>query len=168
MQGKKQNKQLSKQIEYILGSIGYIFYLTSLIEYNLIQIIAAEKYLQVFDKDDIDYIDIINAKEESNRTLHQLSKDNLMLGNLITFLERNTNIDKNLISDLRTVSTIRGYYAHRFFKEDLFEKHLETDPLFYKTKINNDVSFIYKVHSETVEIDKDNRYIANKAKKLGL
>ena len=122
----------------------------------------------MFDKQDITYIDIINAKEESNRTLHKLSKDNMMLGNLITFLEKNTNVDRELISELRKVSDLRGYYAHKFYKEDLYGNHLEKDPLFYKKKINEDVRFVYKVHQKTVKIDEENRYVANEAKKLGL
>ncbi len=164
----RASKRLSKQLDYILGAIGYIFYLTSLIEYNLVQIISAEKYLQVFDKDDIEFIDIIKAKEESNRTLHELTSENKMLGKLISLLEKTSNVDDGLISDLRRVSEIRGYYAHQFFKDDLYVRHLETNPLFYKKMINNDVTLIYKVHRKTLEIDETNRYVANKAKELGL
>ena len=96
------------------------FYLTSLIEYNLVQLIAAEKYLQVFEKEDISYIDIIKAKKDSNKTLHDLTDENRMLGRLITLLEKTQSAkDPALISDLRVVAEIRGYYAHEFFKEDL-------------------------------------------------
>lgn len=70
MNKRIKKKRLSKQLEYIFGAIGYIFYLTSLIEYNLVQIIAAEEYIKVFDQDDISFIDIITAKEDSNKTPH--------------------------------------------------------------------------------------------------
>ena len=40
MNKRIKKKRLSKQLEYIFGAIGYIFYLTSLIEYNLVQIMV--------------------------------------------------------------------------------------------------------------------------------
>ena len=70
MNKRIKKKRLSKHLEYIFGAIGYVFYLTSLIEYNLVQIIAAEEYLKVFDQEDISFIDIITAKEDNNKTLH--------------------------------------------------------------------------------------------------
>lgn len=166
-QGIKK-KRLSKQLEYIFGSIGYIFYMTSLIEYNLVQIIAAEEYLKIFDQEDISFIDIVSAKEDSNKTLHKLTDENKMLGKLITLLDKIPNIDKGLINDLRKVADIRGYYAHRFYKEDLYKNYLEKTPLVYKKRINNDVSFIYEVLNEVIEIDKTYRMVAKRAKELGL
>lgn len=168
MNKRIKKKQLSKQLEYIFASIGYIFYLTSLIEYNIVQIISAEKYLQVFDKDDISYIDIINAKENSNKTLHELTEDNIMLGRLINILEKDTSIDGELITRLRKAASIRGYYAHQFFKEDLYKKYLEKTPLRYKKQINKDVGFIFSVHRELFEIDEINRIVAKRAKEAGL
>ena len=167
MNDRIKKKRLSKQLEYIFGAIGYIFYLTSLIEYNLVQIISAEKYLQVFDKEDISFIDIIAAKEDSNRTLHELTEANKMLGRLITILENNVCIDDELITKLRKVAGIRGYYAHQFYKEDLHKNYLEKTPLRYKKQISKDVEFIYLVHIEVFEIEKQYRALAKKAKKLG-
>lgn len=168
MKKRAKEKRLSKQLEYIFGAIGYIFYLTSLIEYNLVQIIAAEKYLQVFDKEDISLFDILNAKEESNQTLHELTNKNKMLGRLISLLESNPNFDEELIENLRKVADIRGYYAHQFFKDDLRNNYLEKTPLKYKKQINKDVSFIFDVHNEIIEIDKINRMVAKEAKEAGL
>lgn len=168
MNNRIKSKRLSKQLEYILGSIGYIFYLTSLIEYNLVQIVSAEKYLKVFDKDDISFIDIVSAKEESNNTLHELANSNVMLGSLISLLEKTDFVEESFILDLRKVATIRGYYAHRFFKEDLFKKHLEKNPLVYKQKIRKDISFIFSVHETVFAIEQQERYVALKAKELGL
>ena len=168
MNKRIKKKRLSKQLEYIFGAIGYIFYLTSLIEYNLVQILAAEEYLKVFDKEDISIIDIITAKEDSNRTLHELTEQNKMLGKLITLLEKNLSPGEELINDLRKVSEIRGYYAHKFYKEDLYKNYLEKAPLVYKKKINNDVSFIYEVHNVVADIAETYRKVAKRAKELGL
>ena len=169
MNKRIKEKRLSKQFEYILAAVGYIFYLTSLIEYNLVQLIAAEKYLQVFDKEDISFIDIINAKKNSNKTLHDLTDENRMLGRLITLLEKTQSVkDPELISDLRHVAEIRGYYAHEFFKEDLRNGYLEKEPLKYKKKLNEDVDFIFAVHNMLVEIDEINRKTVKIAKESGL
>ena len=108
------------------------------------------------------------AKIKSNEVLHKLTDESKMLGALISILEKNVNIDKEFISDLRRVADIRGYYAHRFFKEDLYTGHLDDDPLYYKAKISEDVGFIYSVHCQLFEVDEENRYLVNKAKNLGL
>ena len=123
----------------------------------------------MFDKEDISIIDIITAKEDSNRTLHKLTEENKMLGKLITLLEKNVSPpDKDLLNDLRKVSEIRGFYAHKFYKEDLYKNYLEKTPLVYKKKINNDVSFIYEVHNAIVDISETYRKVAKRAKELGL
>lgn len=168
MNKRIKKKRLSKQLEYIFGAIGYIFYLTSLIEYNLVQIIAAEEYLKVFDQEDISFIDIITAKEDSNKTLHKLTDENKMLGKLITLLEKIPSIDIELIDKLRKVSEIRGYYAHKFYRDDLYKNYLEKNPLVYKKRINKDINFIFEVHNEVVEIDETYRMVAKRAKELGL
>ena len=56
---------------------------TTLIEYNLVQIIAAEEYLKVFDNEELSFLDIIDAKNDSNKTLRKLTEENKMLGKLI-------------------------------------------------------------------------------------
>jgi len=168
MNKRIKKKRLSKQLEYIFGAVGYIFYLTSLIEYNLVQIISAEKYLQIFDKEDITLIDIASAKEDSNKTLHKLTEGNNMLGQLITLFGKISYIDDSLIANLREVSRIRGYYAHQFYKEDLRCGYLEKTPIKYKKKINKDVAFIYSIHKEVFAIDQENRAVAKKAKELGI
>ena len=168
MNKRIKKKRLSKQLEYIFGAIGYIFYLTSLIECNLVQIIAAEEYLKVFDQDDISFIDIITAKEDSNKTLHKLTDENKMLGKLITLLEKIPSIDIELIDDLRKVSEIRGYYAHKFYKDDLYKNYLEKNPFIYKKSISKDINFIFEVHNEVVEIDETYRMVAKRSKELGL
>lgn len=168
MNTRKKEKRLSRQLEYIFAAIGYIFYLTSLIEYNLVQIISSEKYLKVFDKDDFTIADIDLAKKESNDTLHKLTNEKIMLGELINLYEKHDIVDKDLIKDLRKVSDIRGYYAHQFYKEDLYKRKLEKTPLAYKKKINSDVSFIYYVHQIVFSIAEDNRTITRHAKRLGL
>ena len=82
------DSKFSKQLEHILGSIGYIFYLTSLIEYNLIQILSGEKYLKVLDNENITIKDINSGAEESNKTLHELKSRKLMLGGLIKLVKK--------------------------------------------------------------------------------
>ena len=168
MNDRIKKKRLSKQLEYIFGAIGYIFYLTSLIEYNLIQIIASEKYLCVFDNDDITIQDIIAAKEDSNNTLHKLTDDKFMLGELIRLLEKAKIVEDDFINDLRKVADIRGYYAHQFYKDDLYTGYLEKTPFVYKKKINNDIDFIFSIHNIVFEIAEENRTVAKRTKQLGL
>ena len=168
MGNRKKKKRLSKNLEHIFASIGYLIYLTSLVEYNLVQIISAEQYLQVFDKEDASFIDILKAKEASNETLHKLTKDNKMLGKLITLLEKTDNFTTELIENLRKVADIRGYYAHQFCKDDLKHNYLEKNPLIYKKRIASDIGFIYEINACLIAIDRENRLVVSKAKELGL
>lgn len=85
-----------------------------------------------------------------------------MLGRLIEQLNKyHLYKDSDLVEKLRKVSRIRGYYAHEFFKRDLYARHLENDPLFYKPQIMEDIDFLYTFNNEFLETIKE-------YKKLGL
>lgn len=164
MNKRIKKKVLTKQQQYIYGAIGFILHISSLIEYNLIQLIAAEKYLSVFDKDNISFDDIELARNESNGELHSLSNSKKMMGKLIGKLESTNVFEVGFIEDLRKASNIRGYYAHQFYKDDLCSRLLEKHPLKYKRKINEDVGFLYQLNSVLVEMDKDNRRLVKLVK----
>lgn len=164
MNKRIKKKLLSKQQQYVYGAIGFVFHLTSLIEYNLIQIIAGEKYLSVFDKEEFSFEDIENAMIDSNKELHNLSNSKNMLGKLIDKIESVNVFDKDFINDLRKASQIRGYYAHQFFKDDLYKGYMEKDPLRYKKRMSDDIGFLYQLNYGLTDMDKENRKLARMAK----
>lgn len=167
MNKRTKKKSVKKQVQYVWQSIGYLLHLTSLIEYNLINIIAGEKYLSLFDNDEIDLEDILNAKLISNQTLHTLSSKKSMLGKLIYLIEEQGILDQYLIEDLKKVSDLRGYYAHQFFKDDLRKDNLSKNPSCYFHKLRTDIEFIYNIHCEILAIDKEYRRISILAIKNG-
>ena len=151
-------------MEHIWASVGYIIHITSLIEYNLINLIAGDTYLQVFDKDSFNLEDIKSAAKSSNDVLHDLSNSKSMLGKLIGILKKNHPIfDESFLNDLSKVSDIRGYYAHQFFKEDLWNRYLETNPYKYRKKLREDVGFVLMIHYQVLDIDRRFRELAKKS-----
>lgn len=151
-----------KDLEYIWGSIGFIIHLSSLIEHNVKLLISGEELLQIFDNENISILDLVNAKEESNKKYKENDENRVMLGMLIKQLNKyDLYKDSDLIEKLWKVSNIRGYYALEFLKRDLYAKHLESDPLFYKHQIMEDIDFLYTLNNELLETIKE-------YKKLGL
>lgn len=167
MNKRIKKKLLSKQQQYIYGAIGFILHLSSLIEYNLIQLISAEKYLSVFDKETFTLEDIEEAKNNSDEELHKLTNGKNMLGKLIDKIESTNIFDESFINGLRRASEIRNYYAHRFFKEDLYSKYMDNCPLIYKKQINEDVGFLYHINIILVDMDKENRRLVQLARLNG-
>lgn len=152
-----------KGLEYIWGSIGFIIHLSSLIEHNVKLLISGEELLQIFDNENISILDLLNAKEESNKKYKENDENRLMLGKLIDHLNKyNLYKDSDLVEKLRKVSRIRGYYAHEFFKRDLYVKHLESDPLFYKHQIMEDIDFLYTLNNELLETIKEYKKLSLK------
>ena len=152
-----------KDLEYIWGSVGYIIHLSSMIEQNTVLLISGEEILREFDKDDLSSIDILSAISKSNEKFRKNSSTKMMLGKLIEQLKKYElfNGDR-LIDDLRIASQIRGYYAHEFFKKDLYEKHLENDPLFYKPQLQEDIDFMYRLNEELTSHVKKYQELCNK------
>lgn len=164
MNKRIKKKLLSKQTQYVYGAIGFIIHLSSLIEYNLLQLLAAEKFLSVFDNKDFTYEEVIMGIKDSNSVFHNLSRKERMLGKLIDKLEDTKSFDFAFIEELRKASYIRGYYAHQFFKDDLYKSYMENCPLRYKKRINDDIEFLYQLNCALVQMDKDNRKLVRKIK----
>ena len=152
-----------KDLEYIWGSVGYIIHLSSMIEQNTMLLISGEEILKEFDKDDMSAFDIVSAISESNKMFRDNSSKKKMLGKLLEQLEKYELFNGHrLIDDLRTASRIRGYYAHEFFKNDLYEKHLENDPLIYKPQLQEDVDFMHRLNEELTSHVKKYQELCNK------
>ncbi len=158
----KRNKQ--KDIEFIWQSVGYIIHLSCMIEQNVKLLISGEEFLKEFDEEEINILDLLKAKNKSNELLHKNTDEKKMLGKLIDQLEKyKLYKGSELIKDLRKASGIRGFYAHEFFKNDLKARHLETDPLYYKEQIQNDVSFLYELNEELTTLVSKYKELAKKA-----
>lgn len=157
------SKKIEKELEYIWGSVGRIIHLSSMIEQNTMLLISGEEILKELDKDDVSSFGILTAISESNKKFRKNSSKKIMLGKLIEQLEKYKlfNGDR-LIDDLRKASQIRGYYAHEFFKKDLYKKHLENDPFFYKQQLEEDVIFMRQLNEELVSCVKEYQELCNK------
>ena len=68
--------------------------------------------------------------------------------------------NKEMIDLLDTIKNKRNYYAHQFFKEDLFTKITETNPSYYFKKMREDIGLFKTVNDLLVDIDKGYRLAA--------
>ena len=140
-------RKIIKELDYVWGSVGYIIQLSCMIEQNVKMLISGEEVLKELDNIEVSLLDLIGAINESNRKLKENTENRVMLGNLVKQLSGyKLYKNSNLIEDLKKASRIRGFYAHEFFKNDLREKHLENDPLFYKTKLQEDIIFLHELN----------------------
>lgn len=46
----------------------------------------------------------------------------------------------------------RNYVIHRLFRDDLFDKHLETDPTFYYERLENLIEEMYAINEDLNKI----------------
>lgn len=144
-----------KDLEYIWGSIGYIMHICSMIEQNVKLLISGEELMHHFDKENVSILDFIEAVDTSNKMFRGNTENKVMLGRLIKQLEKyKLYNDSSLIDDLRKASEIRGYYAHEFFKKDLYLKHLESNPRFYEPKLREDIGYLFELNIDLLDIVK--------------
>lgn len=118
---KNPNFFLEVAYREMYSRIGYIFHLIQMVEYNIANILAIEKYEiefnRIFELSDIEKIktDIdLEFKELSELTFGRLSK-NVKNSNYLNGID---------ISKLESFVVYRNYLAHNCFKEKLLFKKL--------------------------------------------
>lgn len=160
----KINNMDEEKLERIWGSVGFIMHLSQLIEYNIVNIIAGHKFLK-----DVKAQKSMNIEEyerkaiASNKILRNLSYKKTM-GNVINAAKDIHLFDEELTNKLDAIKEKRDYYAHIFFKEQLFTKDMENNPNILLDQLSQDVNDLKEINDKLLEIDAKQR---QKAKRIG-
>lgn len=154
-----------EKLEKIWGSVGFIMHLSQLIEYNIVNIIAGHKFLKDAKAQKSMNIEEYERKAiASNKILHNLSYKKTM-GTVINAAKDIQLFDEELTNKLDAIKEKRDYYAHIFFKEQLFTKDMENDPDILLDQLSQDVNDLKEVNDRLLEIDakqrKEAKRIAN-------
>ena len=155
-----------EKLEKIWGSVGFIMHLSQLIEYNIVNIIAGHKFLK-----DVKAQKSMNIEEyerkamSSNKILHNLSYKKTM-GNVINAAKDIQLFDEELTNKLDAIKEKRDYYAHIFFKEQLFTKDMENDSDILLDRLSQDVNDLKEINDRLMEIDAKQREEAKKIANL--
>lgn len=154
-----------KKLNKIWGSVGFIIHLAQLIEYNLVNIIAGHKFLKDIDSQKIMTIDEYEKRaQESNEMLHNIG-DGRTMGYVVNIAKDLHLFDDELAKRISVIKDKRDYYAHRFFKEQLFAKEMENNPGVLLNQLSQDVDEMYAINGKLLEIDAQQRCATKEIKK---
>ena len=155
-----------EKLDKVWGSVGFIMHLAQLIEYNLVNIIAGHKFLKDIDSQKIMTIDEYEKRaQESNKMLHNIGGKRTM-GYVVNIAKDLHLFDDELEKRISAVKDKRDYYAHRFFKEQLFTKEMENNPGVLLNQLSQDVDEMCKINDKLLEIDSQQREDAKEIKRI--
>lgn len=154
------------KLKKIWGSVGFIMHLSQLIEYNIVNIIAGHKFLK-----DVKAQKSMNIEEyerkaiASNKILRNLSYKKTM-GTVINAAKDIHLFDEELTNKLDAIKEKRDYYAHIFFKEQLFTKDMENNPDILLDQLSQDVNDLKEINDRLLKIDAKQREEAKRIANL--
>lgn len=153
-----------KKLEKIWGSVGFIMHLSQLIEYNIVNIIAGHKFLQDIDvQKGISIEKYIQRANASNKKLHNLS-DKKTMGDVVNAAKDVNLFEADLVNKIDHVKSRRDYYAHTFFKEQLFSKDMENNPNILLDMLSQDINEMASLNDQLLAIDIKQREQAKEIK----
>lgn len=143
--------QKIKKMEHLWGKVGYIVQLSQMIEYNLANILALDELLREFKEADSMYLFEYNEYvERANKWYKKLEKNTFGFG-----LKRAKDVEffnSEVQGRLEYICEERNFVVHRMFKEDLFFKHLESDPGFYYDRLEKLIEEMYQINENLNQI----------------
>ena len=159
------NKRLRKKTyEYRLvvfySKIGEIANLSSMIEYNLIQIISEKTLLGSLDGKESVYLHELNQFIKDANVKYKSMNEYSVLKDLINDAFGSYGLSLELKDILHNARKKRNYYIHDLFQEDLMgKKWIFTKPDYYFREMNRFIEELHKLNSILVSIDYNNREI---------
>ena len=153
------------KLEKIWGSVGFIMHLSQLIEYNLVNIIAGYKFLKDVDaQKQMSFDEYKKRAIASNKILNNLGTDKTM-GQVVGAAKDAHIFDEELTKRIDAIKERRDYYAHTFFKEQLFTKDMENNPDILLDMLVEDIGELNSINSQLLEIDQKQREEAKNIKR---
>ena len=156
MNKRQSKKKLKRDLNSLWARVGFIMQLSQMIEYNLLNILAGNKYLDGIEELSIyDFNGYDKAAKDSNDVLKYNNESTL--GKLLNKAVKEGIFTDNFIKVLEKVVEKRNYYTHQFFKDQLDKNVLESNPSHYFKDMSETISLSYEVNKALLEIDKDYR-----------
>ena len=135
----------------IWGKVGFIVHLSQMVEYNLANILSADELLREFEeRDSMCIIEYNEFAEKSNSLYRTLSTK--PLGIILNQAEKVKFFTKNGLELLREACNKRNFVVHHLFRDDLKQKHLETDPQFYFEELETTIGLLHEINEVLVKI----------------
>ena len=159
MNKRQSKKKLKRDLNGLWARLGFIIQLSQMIEYNLLNILAGDKYLEGIEELSLyDFDGYSKATKDSNDVL----KDNKesTLGKLLNKAVKEGIFNDEFVKLLEDVVEKRNYYTHQFFKDQLGSNILETNPSYFYKNMSETISLFYEVNNTLLEIDKNYRRVA--------
>ena len=148
----------------IWGSVGFVMHLAQLIEYNIVNIIAGNKFLKdITNKKNITIDEYEKRAYRSNKILHNLSYNKTM-GDVVYAAKDAKLFDDEIAQRIDLIKSKRDYYAHTFFKEQLFSKDMENNPDQLLEQLKIYIEEMNNMNTILIEIDKKQREEAKRIK----
>ena len=143
--------EINQNLQELWGKVGFIVHLSQMAEYNLANILSADELLRGFDTDNsmriVDYNELV---QKSNEMYHKLSIR--PLGSILEQAKKVKFFKEDGIELLEKACKKRNYVIHHLFREDLKQKHLETDPEIYFEELETTIEFLYEINEVLTKI----------------
>lgn len=146
MKNKKE-----KQLFDLWGKVGYIVNLSQMIEYTLANVLAFDEILREFEERDSMFVFEFNEfAQKAEKWYKSLESGTLGFG--INEARECGYFDDESQKRMEDMRKERNYVIHRLFRDDLFDKHLETDPTFYYERLENLIEEMYAINEDLNKI----------------
>lgn len=144
-------KNIEEKWKHLWGKVGFIVNLSQMIEYSLANVLAFNEILREFDyRESMCVFEFNEIAERANVLYEELSKKPLGFG---IKKARQQGYFRDISQDwLEEVCRERNFVVHELFKQDLFDKHLETDPEFYNERLEKLIEEMYLIYNDLNEI----------------
>ena len=143
--------ETNQNLQELWGKVGFIVHLSQMVEYNLANILSADELLREFEEKNYTcIIDFVALAQKSNEMYHKLSST--PLGNILKQAKKVKFFNADGIELLEKACKKRNYVIHHLFREDLKQKHLETDPEFYFEELETTIEFLYRINEVLTKI----------------
>ena len=143
--------EINQNLQELWGKVGFIVHLSQMVEYNLANILSADELLREFEEEkSTRIIDFVALAQKSNEMYHKLSST--PLGSILKQAKKVKFFNEDGIELLEKACKKRNYVIHHLFREDLKQKHLETDPEFYFEELETTIEFLYGINEVLTKI----------------
>lgn len=121
----KNNIEINDEVVWreLYCRIGYIFHVIQMIEYNIANIIALEKF-EKFKKDVYTKKDVEKIRKSIDKKFNNISS--LTFGGLNKLVDSSKYLSSLDKDELHKIKDYRDFLAHRCFKEKLLDESLKT------------------------------------------
>lgn len=140
-------KSIEDKLEHLWGKVGFIVHLSQMIEYSLSNVLAFNEILcESNNRESMYGFEFNEFVKHANDLYEELSKKPLGFG---IEKARQVGCFNNKSQEwLKKVCGERNFVIHKLFKQDLFDKHLETDPEFYYERLENLIEEMHFINDE--------------------